>query len=114
MHLVSGVKTGVLGLRLGFEAAVRALVAVVIIIYTSPLKDDQRSFIGLRSRRRARLKLYESSGRDGWPAVCNGRRPVALPMLGEYHTYCSILNTAASRTIYGCANPTVCLNVGVL
>lgn len=35
-------------------------------------------------------------------------------MLGKYYTYCSILNTTACRTIYGCADPTLCMNIGMI
>lgn len=36
------------------------------------------------------------------PAVCNDDRQVTLTIVGKYYTYCSILNTTAPITIYGC------------
>lgn len=46
-----------------------------------------------------------------WSAVCNGDRQVTLVIRGKYYTYCSVLNTTACRTIYGCADSTLSINV---
>lgn len=53
----------------------------------------------------AQLKNHikaQSTGQSMCPAVCNGDRQVTLTIVGKYYTYCSILNTAAPITIYGC------------